>query len=448
MKDKEIIKYIKKNQKIYLDTFALKTRLPIIEAQRILNKLLTQNDGDVRVDENGKLIYIFNSDLKRDEDLLKLLSDILKGIIIFFKDAFIGTSKLLMLFIFISYSIVYLFFLTISFIFTSLLFTAARNEEVTSTTAYANSSTNIDFDDYMKDFYEMLGFAFSLKSFKEVDNYSKRAPFHVKIFSFVFGDNYKIKKFKNDKNILKFVKNYQKITLSDIVNLTGFTEAEAKKLILDLVVKYEGEIDVSKHGILYYKFPNFDFRGINKGFSYIWERKLKKIKLNQNDEETNTQIMIFGIINLILSSVVSFGALDNISFLSEDILFYMKFWFGYLALFYSIIFFLIPIFRIPFVSLKNKTIDKINYIYYLFNDFSYNINRDYVDMDETDDEAEEYLFKNYPNLFIHDFIDGKDVINLETYHEEIKFTSKGNPENIKIYDPDDVDFLSSIDDDF
>ena len=451
MKEEDkIIKYIKKNKKIYLDSFALKTKLPIIEAQRLLNKLLEENNGDVRVDKNGKLIYVFDEDLRESENLLKFIFDMIKGVLRLFRDLFVSLSKTLMLLIFISYGAVYAIFLMLGFLFSSLLFgiinEAGRRDSLNS--VYSQYSyDNFDLDGYMTDFFEMLNYAFTLKSFHEEGYYGKRKSFHVKVFSFVFGDDYNRKEFKNDENVLKFVKKYKKITLSDVINLTGLKENEAKHLILSLVVKYDGEIKVSDGGVLYYDFPYFDFRGIKGGFSYIWERKLKEVKLNQNDDETNTKIIIFGIINLLLSTLVSFGILENISFLPEDILEYLEYWYGYLALFYSVIFFVIPIIRLPFVKLKNKIIDKINYVYYLFNDFSYNLDRDYVDMDETDDEAEEYLFENYPNIFIHDFINGKDVIDLRVYHEELRFSSDNNPENIKIYDPDDVDFLSGMDDD-
>ncbi len=438
-----IFQYIKKNKKIYLDSFALEMNLPIMEAQRILNKLAEQQNAEVRVDNDGKLIYIFKKDLDINEKFIKILIDILKGVLKAGKDIFVSVSKILMLLVFISYSSIYFVMLIFGFLLSTLIFSGLQSSDKELV-----DSAPISIKESINDFLKMMNYAFTLKSFHEKGyNINTNRPFHEKIFSFVFGDDFYIKTIDNQVNILRFIKNYHKITLSDIINLTGLSESKAQKLILSVIVKYDGEISVSETGVIYYKFNNFDFRGLEKGsFSYIWDRKMPEYKLNINDDDTNTKIIIFGIVNLTMSTIVSLGAFDGNKLISPGLYSYLKFWYGDLSLFYSSIFFILPIIRYPFVLIKRNTAKKINYIYYLFNDFSFDIKRDFVDMDETDDDAEVYLFKNYPNIFIHDFIDNKNVIDLTRYHEEIKLTSNNNPKNIKIFDPDDVDFLESFED--
>ncbi len=448
----KIVKYIKNIKKVYLDSFALEMNLPIMEAQRILNKLAEKQNAEVTVDENGKLIYLFKDDLETSEKFIKVLFDILKGLLRGGKDIFVAVSKILMLLVFTGYSFIYFIFLIFGFIFSTALFSfgetlADENRNIDGD--YKSGASSVTgYDDYFTDFFRMMNYAFTLKSFHDEGyNINANRPFYAKVFSFVFGDDFEVKTIDNEVNILKFIKKYHKITLSDIINLTGLPELKSQKLILSVIVKYNGEISVSENGVIYYKFNDFDFRGLKKGsFSYIWERKQPEHKLNINDEDTNTKIIIFGIVNLTISAIVTLGAFDGNEIFSPGIYNYLKFWYGNLSFFYSSVFFILPVIRYPFVLMKRNSAKKINYIYYLLNDFSYNINRDYIDMDETDDDAEVYLFENYPNIFIHDFIDDKNVINLTRYHEEIKFTSDNNPKNIKIFDPDDVDFLESFED--
>jgi len=444
-----IINLIKKKKKVYLDSFALEIGVPILETQRILNKLAEKQGAEVRVDKKGKLIYIFEKDLEFSDELLKFISTFTLEVFKFFKNIFVSVSKIMLLLVFISYSFIYIIILMLGFIASTIIFSAVEvsTTEVDETSVKTRNTIKVS-DDYLKDFIEMMTYAFTLKSFHDNGyNENTKRPFHVKIFSFIFGDDVNLKTIDNDINTLSFIKEYHKITLSDVINLTGLTEKEAQQLILSLIVKYDGEILVNDDGIIYYTFNDFDFRGVKKNkFSYIWERKLPEYKLTRNDEDSNTKIIIFGIINIALSTIVTLGAFDDSTFIPKDIYSILKLWYGNISLFYSVIFFLIPALRAPFVAFKKKLSDKKNYVYYLFNDFSFDIGRDYVDMDETDDNAEVYLFKNYPNIFIHNFINNKDVIDLTRYHEEIKFTSDNNPKNIKIFNPDDVDFIDSFED--
>lgn len=438
----KIAQYIKKNKKIYLDSFALEMNLPILEAQRILNKLAEKQNAEVTVDNDGKLIYLFQKDLELSEAFIRILFDIFKGLLKAGKDIFVSVSKILMLLVFISYSSIYFIILIFGFLISNFIFSGLESLDESKI-----NDTPIGIKEYLGDFSKMMNYAFTLKSFHENGyNINTNRPFHAKIFSFVFGDNIYIKEMDNQVNILKFIKEYHKITLSDIINLTGLPESKAQKLILSIIVKYDGEISVSENAVIYYNFNNFDFRGLKEGsFSYIWNRKKTEVKLNINDEDTNTKIIIFGIINLTMSAIVSLGAFDGSKLINHELYSYLKFWYGDFSLFYSSVFFILPIIRYPFVLIKRSLAQKINYVYYLFNDFSFDIDRNYIDMDETDDNAEVYLFKNYPNIFIHDFVNNKNVIDLTRYHEEIKLTSNNNPKNIKIFNPDDVDFLDSFD---
>jgi hypothetical protein len=273
---------------------------------------------------------------------------------------------------------------------------------------------------------------------------TKERPFYQKIFSFIFGETPQQPPITAEKNGLLFVREHGKITLADFINLNGLTEEESQKKLLQMVTKYDGDILVSDDGVVYYTFSDFEKVVPNSNsrqkYSYIWNRKKIMPTLTGNSDRDNMKITSLAILNLLVSGVLATINLDGAPFPYLDTI---TFWFGNVPLVYSILFFLIPLFRLPFLEVKKKTVTFENHVWYILNELAYNLRKKAIDEAPIEDIVEQFLMERYPSYFRYDYDEkNRKVIAFDRYHEELMFSSNGKANNIEITDPDDVDFMS------
>lgn len=191
------------------------------------------------------------------------------------------------------------------------------------------------------------------KQYKPEENKFKK--FIYSIYNFVFGpDRPKYDPLSDTKEAVAFIqKNNGRLSAGQIVALTGVTYEEAESRLAEYASKFKGDLNITEEGTVIAEFPrlleklNPELKGGKIEF-YIDEVD-PPYQLTGNSTGRNVAIACMNIFNL----VMSFVAIDYFTnFFEATALVYI---FGYFAVIFSTLFFLIPIVRIPVVaSLKKK----------------------------------------------------------------------------------------------
>jgi hypothetical protein len=410
----DIIPIIKeKNGVLTPADIAIKTGYPIIHIKYVLNKLASQYLAEIIPTDNGDLLYKFNPSLKE----VGKYNKIAKKILSMFLTSLVFLFKLLIMITLIGYMIFYVLVITALVI----AITAKGDSDSDFGSDFLIGTVRVIFELILNSI-----FFFSIDPYEKYRNTQKKRPFYIRVFSFIFGDDKKEKPFNHDGNILKFVKNSKKITLAQAVNLTGLPESETRKYLVDMVIKYNGDIEVDDNGIINYTFEYLDFTGEDdKKFSYSWTRLKEIPKLNYNTSGENIMIIAFNFFNLSMSSLLMYmffqagGVIDSSSFLDGELFFLYLY-----PLVFSGLFFIIPAVRffrlksiIPKVELYNSLLNSLKLI------FISKHNKDYIEVNQINKDVTQKLYSEFPSLFVHDFVNEKEVISIVNYKSDLNLAS-------------------------
>jgi len=408
---KNIIPIIKaKNGLVTAGDIALETSYPVIHIKYVLNKLAAKYLAEMTPTENGDLLYKFNNQLKEVGKFGKIAKKIFNMLLDTFKFLF---------------KIVIMLTLVIYMIFYILVIIAL----VLGLSAATDNDSDSDFGgDFVlgagRVLFELI---YNSMFFFSVDPYEKyrgahKRPFYIRVFSFIFGDDEREKPFNHDNNILKYLKSSKQITLSQAINLTGLSEADTRAILVNMVVKYNGDIIVNDDGVIIYTFSELEFTGENNNSEtpiYAWNREKLIPQLNYNRRGENIAIICFNLFNLAMASFLLFlysetiPVADLILHADLEIFFVIIY-----PLVFSALFFIVPLLRL--VRLKSRII-KVQ-----LNNGSLRALKQFFDTDKTytrasfiDNRVKEKIFLDYPNTFVHDFIEEKEIVNLKNYKSEM-----------------------------
>ncbi len=399
----KIIPIIKEKNGIVMPAdIALKTNYPLIHIKYSLNKLAAEYYADITPTDDGDLLYKFDPNVT---NLSKSLKRFMKPI----GKWLLGASKTLFKIIIMLMLIGYMVFYVLAII--GLIAAATASD----------SDSDFDAGDLIlgvfRVIFEMLYymFIFSYDPYAAYNTGEKKRPFYIRVFSFVFGDDQKDPVINHEGNLLRYLKMHKQITFSEALNITGESDENIKSLLVNLTVKYDGDIEVNDDGIIVYKFENLNFTDENnEELSYVWDRKLIIPKLNYNKKSENGWIIAFNTFNLVVSFIATFfmSSIDPSISLPAII--------TTVPLVYSILFFAIPIFRS--FSLK-KRIPKI----LVYNDFSeelYKVKQlkgesSHIPVKNMKLETSKYFYENYPDIFTYDFQDDLEILDATNYHNEL-----------------------------
>lgn len=186
------------------------------------------------------------------------------------------------------------------------------------------------------------------------------------VFSYVFGESKKLNdSLATEKNILRLIRqNKGKLYNSDIIQLTGSTWREAEHQAAQLMANYQGDAKVNEDGIIIYEFPDLANAtdAIKNEILPIWKRPIPEIKMNDNDRETNQSIISVNAFNIVMTVITPIIIAYYLEFeLSVEIVFFTCLF----PLAFSLIFFAIPILRMPFVRYQNHIIKQKNQSLYI-----------------------------------------------------------------------------------
>lgn len=273
--------------------------------------------------------------------------------------------------------------------------------------------------------------------------YKKYAPeknkgknFVQSVFHFVFGpDNPPVDKYADEIEAIAYVRKRSKgkLTAADIVLLTGCTYDEAEERLARYAVKFGGELEVDEKGVVVADFSNMlhSEKSFDEGkIVYYFDEIEPPVEITGNSTGRNVGIIAMNIFNMVMSFVIiSFVATMNSSEYTEyatkmDIPGWVVFALGWFPLFFSVSFFLIPIFRIPFVlRQKNKRNENImrKKIFYALYTLKSNITMEKISQiinlpTELNDKANNVLHKLIVDLRGEIELDGNQAkINVDTF---------------------------------
>lgn len=328
------------------------TGLPTLRVEVALRELLERCRGHLAVDENGELLYLFPWPLIRRRGWGEWLREKVSQ--------WIGAVGRALAFLFKLWIMAVLVAYTVVFGVLALIFMLSSLSEIL-----------LSFIDLP--FYLWAGGAGG-------ESYPCRAsppsrPFWRCVFAYVFGeeDLPPTPRFQ-DRQVLDFLRQHAgRMTAADFVALTGAPLMEAEEEMARLLVKYNGDVEVTEQGTLVYTFealmPSLNRRrasadravrvqGVQYGppqtvepirqepakWSFYWERTEERIPLNRNPAGTNGWITGLNLFNL----VVATGCLFHFAGKPHLVL-----PLGVFPLLFSLLFFLVPALRWGFLQREN-----------------------------------------------------------------------------------------------
>lgn len=220
--------------------------------------------------------------------------------------------------------------------------------------------------------------------------YKKYAPeknkgknFVQSVFHFVFGpDNPPVDKFADEKEAIAYVRKRSKgkLTAADIVLLTGCTYDEAEERLARYAVKFGGELEIDDNGVVVADFTNMlhSEKTFDEGkIVYYYDEIEPPVEITGNSTFRNFAIIAMNMFNMLMSYLIitSQSIMNSPQYADYttriDIPTWVVFALGWFPLFFSILFFIIPVLRIPFVlrqkSKRNENIMRKKIFYALYN---------------------------------------------------------------------------------
>lgn len=183
----------------------------------------------------------------------------------------------------------------------------------------------------------------------------QKKGFVASVYDFVFGPpRVPFDPLANEKEVVAYLRQQRGIlTPAELVRLAGWTLEEADHLFAYYVARFKGEARISENGVLYGEFNEvLTTGGLPEGsVVYYWDEDEPPFELTGNSPGRNLVIAGMNVFNLFFG----FLFVAETTRLVELFRAYgfhpdpglLRFWLGWVPLTYSIIFFAIPLARIP-----------------------------------------------------------------------------------------------------
>jgi hypothetical protein len=137
----------------------------------------------------------------------------------------------------------------------------------------------------------------------------EKAPFYERVNRFVFGPTEEKPDAREmERRIVAQIRASQgRIGILDVMRVTGLPREEADPLMARLMLDYEGEVEVSDDGGIFYKFPALRRTAQQTAFERppppVWTEKVKAPAITGNDGGSNFLISALNGFNLLMSLV-------------------------------------------------------------------------------------------------------------------------------------------------
>jgi hypothetical protein len=204
--------------------------------------------------------------------------------------------------------------------------------------------------------YSTDKYGYNYKKYKEDDNKGKK--FIHSVFHFVFGPDRPIfDPLEDDKEIIAYLReNDFKLTSAKIIELSGSDYEEADNKLTKYISKYDGEPHITTESVLEVDFPRLENRKaaeLDGGNIIYYKDEIEPpYEVTGNSTGRNSNIILLNSFNLIMSLFILNYLSINLDINALNIAL------GYFPLVFSILFFLIPILRIPYINKKKNERNK------------------------------------------------------------------------------------------
>ncbi len=137
----------------------------------------------------------------------------------------------------------------------------------------------------------------------------EKAPFYERVNRFVFGPTpEKPDEREMERRILAQIRaSSGRVGIADVMRVTGLPRDEADPLMARLMLDYEGEVDVSDDGGIFYKFPALRRTAQQTAFERppppVWTEKVTAAPVTGNDSGSNWLIAGLNAFNLFMSFI-------------------------------------------------------------------------------------------------------------------------------------------------
>lgn len=143
------------------------------------------------------------------------------------------------------------------------------------------------------------------------DRYSrsreKKVPFYERVNRFVFGpEEKKLDPRELERRLIAQIRASKgRIGIADVMRVTGLPREEADPLMARLMLDYEGDVDVSDDGGIFYSFPALRRTAQETAFERppppAWSEKAKAAPITGNEGNSNLLIAALNGFNLVMS---------------------------------------------------------------------------------------------------------------------------------------------------
>ncbi len=373
--DKKAYELVLENIKTRQNSFTLTdasgvTGLAIHETKEALSQIMKDYVCQLQVTENGDLIYDFGILKRRGtkslQEILSTITDFLwKAFTIFFKA-------------WITVTLVVYFILFLVILIAMIIGMASSNK--------GKSRKSIKLDWVGKIFRAIfawqthtgaISYSTDSDGYKYKQYHSNKAVIDLQdkgkknliasVYDFVFGPpRVNIDPLMNEKELAAYLRRKKAIvTVSELIALAGWTFDQAEQFMTDCVVRYDGDIKVSDNAVMYGIFERLirsKSDDINAKIEYYWDEFEPPFLMTGNKSGKNVLIILINGFNLVMGLVVLYSNVIQ-NFLasyqiSEQLI---TIGLGILPVAFSVLFFLIPIFRMPFIfsrEMKRKESNK------------------------------------------------------------------------------------------
>jgi len=351
-------------KRLTLTEAAATTGLSIDEAEAALRELLMRYDCVLQVTENGDLIYDFGPRLhRRDEKsfreyLDEFLELLWKGFVLFFK-AWIAITLVVYFLIFLTILVM----AVITLLFAGgnkskgrrsrsaapfhLIYYAARLFVAIFDWGTAATTTTYQTDQHGYRYATYQPKSAPLSPFQPKNAQTAqpaKKSFIASVYDFVFGPPRVTRDpLENQKEIAAYVRRNKGILfVSEIKALTGLDSTPAALLFSDCIGRFQGDIRISDRKLMYGLFDRLlRTAGEDEGrIVYYWDEYEPPHFLTGNTPQMNVLIVFLNGFNLLFSLIILSGAFEEAL---------SVFWLGTVPLLFSVIFFAVPLLRLPVV---------------------------------------------------------------------------------------------------
>jgi len=254
---------------------------------------------------------------------------------------------------------------------------------------------------------------FRYKKVKKEENKGK--GFIMSVYSFVFGPERTIQDINEDaKEVAEYIRTVKnRITATDIVALSGANFQQADEKMAEYSARFKGDLDISNDAVLFAEFNNLD-----KGNSqidggriiYYWNETEEPYQITGNSAGRNAAIIAVNSFNLIMSLII----MSEMSNMGGAGIFL-----GLFPFLFSILFFVIPIFRSINVKKKEKN-RKLNKI-------RKKLVKCIIDVKGQGLAPQQYM--DYANIHQEEYKDASNVLEnlIKELNADVNLSNSGQP---------------------